>query len=70
LEIWDKADRENVVADHLSHLGPKATPIGELPIDDSFPDDQLLTISHQAALWYVNLMNFKVSRVTQTGLSY
>jgi len=28
----------NVVTDHLSHLGPEATPNEVLPIDDSFPD--------------------------------
>jgi len=37
----------NVVADHLSRLGTEAT---ELPIDDSFPDEQLLVISQQDAL--------------------
>jgi len=47
-EIWDKAGGENVVADHLSRWGPEATPIEELPIDDSLPDNQLFTISHQA----------------------
>jgi len=48
LEIKDKAGMTNVVVDHLSHLGPEATPSKELPIDDSFPDEQLLPISHQA----------------------
>jgi len=36
----------NVVADHLSRLSPKVTPIKELPIDDSFSNEQLLAISH------------------------
>jgi len=35
LEIKDKARLANVVADHLSRLGYKATPSEELPIDDS-----------------------------------
>jgi len=46
LKIKDKFEMENVVANHLSRLGPEVTPNEELPIDDSFPDDQLLTISH------------------------
>jgi len=48
LEIKDKAGMTNVVADHLSRLGPEANPIEEIPIDDSFPDEHLLAISHQA----------------------
>ena len=39
LGIKDKTGLANVVADHLSHLGPEATPSKELPIDDSFPDE-------------------------------
>ena len=49
LEIKDKAGLANVVANHLSCLGPEATPSEELPIDDSFSDEQLFAISQQAA---------------------
>ena len=42
LEIQDKASRENVVANHLSRLDLEATSTEELPIDDSFPDNQPL----------------------------
>jgi len=54
---------ENVVADHLSSLGLEVTPSEELPTDDSFPDDQLFAISHQATSWYTDLVNFKVCGV-------
>jgi len=60
LEIKNKTRLANVVADHLSRLGPEATPSEELLIDDSFLDEQLLTISHQATSCYVDLVNFKV----------
>ena len=40
LEIRDKKGVENVVADHLSRV-PNA-PSDELPINDNFPDEQLL----------------------------
>jgi len=70
LDVRDKACRENVVTDYLSHLGPEATPTEELPIDNSFLDDQLLAISHQAVPWYVDWVNFKVCGVMQTRLSY
>jgi len=45
LEIKNKVGLANVVADHLSRLGLGATPSEELPIDDSFPNEQLFTIS-------------------------
>jgi len=70
LEIRDKADNENVVVDHSSHLDPKDTPTKELPIDNSFSDDQLLAISHQTTPWYANLVNFKVCGVMSSRLSY
>ena len=63
LEIKDKAGLVNLVVDHLSYVGPKATPSEELPINDSFPDEQLLVISHQATPWYADLVNFTVRRV-------
>jgi len=59
----------NEVADHLSHVGPEATPSEELPIDDSFSDEQLLAISHQANPWYADLVNFDVCGVLPPDLS-
>jgi len=56
LEIKDKFGMENVDANHLSRLDSKVTPSEELPIDDSFPNDQLLTISHQANLTHGTLI--------------
>jgi len=38
LKIKDKVRLANVVADHLSPLGPRATPSEELHIDESFSD--------------------------------
>jgi len=58
------------VADHLSRLAPEATPREELPIDDSFPDEQLLAISHQATPRYADLVNFKVCGVSPLGISH
>jgi len=59
-----------VVADHLSRLSLKVTPREELPIDDSFPDEQLLAVSHQAIPWFADLVNFKVCGVLPPGLSH
>jgi len=59
-EIKDKVKLANMVTNYLSRLGPEATPSEQLPIDDSFPNEQLLAISHQTTLWYVDLVNYKV----------
>ena len=59
VEIKDKVMLANVIVDHLSRLGPAATPSEELPINDSFLDKQLFVISQQTALWYVDMVNFK-----------
>jgi len=70
LEIKDNAGLTNVVTNHLSRLVPESTPNEELSINDSFPDEKLLAISQQAALWYANMVNFKVCGVLTQGLSY
>jgi len=70
MEIQDKTGRENVIKDHLSHLGPEASSTEEFPVDDSFLDDQLLAISHQAGSWYSDFVNFKVGGVMPSRLSY
>jgi len=58
------------VVPHLFRLYPEATPSEELPIGDSFLDEKLLAISHQAAPCYANFANFKVCGVLPTGLSH
>jgi len=70
LEIRDKAGLKNVVANHLSCLDPRCIPIEEFPIDESFLDNHLPAISHQAALWYADLVNCKVCGILCLGLSY
>jgi len=70
LEIKNKVGLVNVVAEHLFRLGHEATHGEELPISDSFPNEQLLAISYQATPCYVNLVNFKVCEVFPPGLSH
>ncbi|MBE2321329.1 hypothetical protein DVA67_035770, partial [Solirubrobacter sp. CPCC 204708] len=55
-EIRDKKGCENVVADHLSRiLNDQSLDI--VPIQDKFPDEQILTISHHHLPWYAHIIN-------------
>ena len=55
LEIRDKKGSENVVADHLSRL--IVEPVDDnLPIEESFPDEQLMSVSHIP--WFADIVNY------------
>ncbi|KAM1106352.1 hypothetical protein EV2_003342 [Malus domestica] len=58
IEIRDKKGSENVVADHLSRMVHNEE---SLPIVETFPDEQLLSIKVSEP-WYVDLVNFLVSK--------
>ena len=55
LEIKDKKETENLVADHLSQLeGPSK----EIHINDDFPDEQFLAIEDKKLVsWFADLVN-------------
>ena len=57
LTIKDKKGVENVVADHLSRLVSETT-FEDLPIGDTFPDEQLFALVH--CPWYADLVNYLV----------
>ncbi|XP_038976409.1 uncharacterized protein LOC113461320 [Phoenix dactylifera] len=67
LEIRDKRGMENVVADHLSRLEGQSR-ADEVPINESFPDEQLLAVS--VIPWYADLVNYLVSGIVPPDLSY
>ncbi|CAN6687765.1 unnamed protein product [Malus baccata var. baccata] len=58
IEIQDKKGSENVVADHLSRMVHNEE---SLPILETFPDEQLLSIKVSAP-WYADIVNFLVSK--------
>ena len=59
LQIKDKKGVENVVADHLSRLAFE-DPSSDLPIRDSFPDEQLVR-SPLKCPWYADIANYLVT---------
>ncbi|CAN6547337.1 unnamed protein product [Malus baccata var. baccata] len=65
IEIRDKKGCENVVDDHLSRLVREEK---SLPISETFPDEQLLSIKVSTP-WYADLVNFLVSKQVPNTLS-
>ncbi|KAH9326242.1 hypothetical protein KI387_006420, partial [Taxus chinensis] len=55
--IVDKPKKENVVAYFLSQMDNND---GEVVVDDSFPYENLFTISTKAS-WYVDIANYLAS---------
>ncbi|XP_060965226.1 uncharacterized protein LOC133034202 [Cannabis sativa] len=63
LEIRDRKGTENKVADHLSRLetnNHSSHLEGELQIQDSFPDEQLLVVEQTRVPWYADIVNYLV----------
>ena len=58
LTIKDKKGVENVVANHLYQLVPESIS-HDLPIGDSFPDEQLFALVHYP--WYADIVNYLVT---------
>ena len=61
-----------MVADHLSWLRQEHRDDldGELPIDDFFPNEQLLSIASRALPWYANYVNYLACRILPLDLTY
>ena len=69
LHIIDRKGAENPVADNLSRFENVLD--DPLPIDDSFPDEQLNVInaSHTAP-WYVDYANYIVAKFIPPSFTY
>jgi hypothetical protein len=60
IDIQDKKDSENVVADHLSRITMDFTEEAT-PISKTFPDEQLMHIAHTHSLWFVDIVNYLIN---------
>ena len=69
LEIRDKKGTENLVADHLSRLEQPFHIDETKPINDRFPDEQLLMVKSRAP-WYGELVNYLAANILPDNLSY
>lgn len=57
-EIYDKKNSKNIVAYHLSRLIMESSD-DLVPIRDSFPDEQLMSVSKFP--WFANIVNYLVT---------
>ncbi|CAN6544562.1 unnamed protein product [Malus baccata var. baccata] len=64
IEIRDKKGSENVVADHLNRLVHEED---SLPILETFPDEQLLSLEVSEP-WYADLVNYLVTKQVPSTL--
>ena len=72
VEIQDKKGFENMVADHLSRLEtPETVQKHHLQIDDTFPDEQILSLSHdETSPWFADIANYLFAGITPPDLTY
>jgi hypothetical protein len=69
LEIKDKKGTENSVADHLSRLTIESKE-EDMPIDDSFIDEQLYAVNNLEAPWYADFVNYLTCGIIPPYLTY
>lgn len=64
LEIRDKSEAQNLVADHLSRIASTEKP---LPLKDRFPDEHLFEMKTMVP-WYADIVNYLVTGSTPKEL--
>ena len=69
LEIKDKKDCDNVIADHLSRVVKTTMKREEKEVAENFADEQLFQLSFQLP-WYADIVNFLVCGVVPPEFSY
>ena len=68
----DRKGTKNQVVDHFSRLEDEAMrELGEkAEIDDTFPDEHVLTASHDLIPWFVDFANYLASDIVPSDLSF
>ncbi|XP_070017682.1 uncharacterized protein [Nicotiana sylvestris] len=69
IDIQDRKESANQVANHLSRLEEEGRPHDGLEISDSFPDEKILAILMKEVPWFANLENFLVSGIIPNEFS-
>ncbi|CAN6704230.1 unnamed protein product [Malus baccata var. baccata] len=69
LEVRDKKGSDNVVADHLSRLNENHGVGQPLPLNESFPDEQLLVVQEKEP-WYADFVNYLACGVMRNDMSF
>ena len=69
LEIKDRRGAENQVADHLSRLDNGSEGQENQLIRETFPDEQLFTVTQSTVPWYADFVNYLVSGLLPPDLS-
>nr|KYP39686.1 Transposon Ty3-G Gag-Pol polyprotein [Cajanus cajan] len=67
LDIRDRSGAQNLVADHLSRIERDEDSADVLPIQDNFPDENLLIVSSvfvpSPTPWFANIVNYLVASI-------
>ncbi|WMV30112.1 hypothetical protein MTR67_023497, partial [Solanum verrucosum] len=69
-EVKDRRGCENQVADHLSRLAGKENAELEIDINDTFPDEQLVTVTLKQPFWYADFANYVVCGLMPEELNF
>ena len=69
MEIKDKKESDNVIADHLSRMEKHTEEEKRIEIEVNFPDEQLFQVSVQTS-WYANIVNFLACGLMPHEFSY
>ena len=69
LEIKDKKESDNVIADHLSRMEKPTEEEKGKEIEENFPDGQLFQVSVQTP-WYADIVNFLAYGLKPPEFSY
>ncbi|CAL2238230.1 unnamed protein product [Prunus armeniaca] len=69
LEIRDKKGCENMVADHLSKIVVEEQGEAVLPLNETFPDEQLF-VAQVKEPWYADFVNYLACGVLRNDLTY